>query len=92
MRSQTLHEEVFSQKESLLLPMIRPRLELRTFCVLDRCDNQLRHRTMHYFHIKKAFPVKVSSHINTHTEKLYFLLACLATNEGKNQYKRCAHQ
>ena len=25
--------------------MIRPRLELRTFCVLDRCDNQLRHRT-----------------------------------------------
>ena len=22
----------------------RPRLELRTFCVLDRCDNQLRHR------------------------------------------------
>ena len=25
--------------------VIRPRLELRTFCVLDRCDNQLRHRT-----------------------------------------------
>ena len=25
--------------------MIRPRLELGTFCVLDRCDNQLRHRT-----------------------------------------------
>ncbi len=24
--------------------MSRPRLELRTFCVLDRCDNQLRHR------------------------------------------------
>ena len=22
----------------------RPRIELRTFCVLDRCDNQLRHR------------------------------------------------
>jgi hypothetical protein len=22
----------------------RPRFELRTFCVLDRCDNQLRHR------------------------------------------------
>ena len=26
--------------------MIRPRLELGTFCVLDRCDNQLRHRTV----------------------------------------------
>ncbi len=24
--------------------MSRPRFELRTFCVLDRCDNQLRHR------------------------------------------------
>ena len=24
--------------------MSRPRVELRTFCVLDRCDNQLRHR------------------------------------------------
>ena len=24
--------------------MSRPRIELRTFCVLDRCDNQLRHR------------------------------------------------
>ena len=27
--------------------MSRPRFELRTFCVLDRCDNQLRHRPMH---------------------------------------------
>ena len=26
--------------------MIRSRLELETFCVLDRCDNQLRHRTV----------------------------------------------
>ena len=26
--------------------MSRPRFELRTFCVLDRCDNQLRHRPM----------------------------------------------
>ena len=25
--------------------MIRPGLEPGTFCVLDRCDNQLRHRT-----------------------------------------------
>ena len=25
--------------------MIRARFELATFCVLDRCDNQLRHRT-----------------------------------------------
>ena len=28
--------------------MSRPRFELRTFCVLDRCDNQLRHRPMWY--------------------------------------------
>ena len=27
--------------------MSRPRFELRTFCVLDRCDNQLRHRPIH---------------------------------------------
>ena len=26
--------------------MIRPGLEPGTFCVLDRCDNQLRHRTV----------------------------------------------
>ena len=26
--------------------MIEPRLELGTFCVLDRCDNQLRHPTL----------------------------------------------
>ncbi|KIJ99467.1 hypothetical protein K443DRAFT_171473 [Laccaria amethystina LaAM-08-1] len=24
-------------------PVSQPRLEQRTFCVLDRCDNQLRH-------------------------------------------------
>ena len=27
------------------IKMIRPGLEPGTFCVLDRCDNQLRHRT-----------------------------------------------
>ena len=26
--------------------MIRPGLEPGAFCVLDRCDNQLRHRTV----------------------------------------------
>ena len=26
--------------------MTQPRLELGTFCVLDRCDNQLRHRAL----------------------------------------------
>ncbi len=33
-------------KQALNRPMSRPRLELSTFCVLDRCDNQLRHRPM----------------------------------------------
>ena len=34
--------------------MIRPGLEPGTFCVLDRCDNQLRHRTVVFglsFHV-----------------------------------------
>jgi hypothetical protein len=39
----------------------RPRIELRTFCVLDRCDNQLRHRpdTHWCFHcVRTCFGVK----------------------------------
>jgi hypothetical protein len=28
--------------------MVRPGLEPGTFCVLDRCDNQLRHRTFNH--------------------------------------------
>jgi hypothetical protein len=31
--------------------MSRPRIELRTFCVLDRCDNQLRHRPDAKYHL-----------------------------------------
>ena len=32
------------EKQYVKDEMSRPRIELRTFCVLDRCDNQLRHR------------------------------------------------
>ena len=28
--------------------MISPRLDLGTFCVLDKCDNQLHHETIRY--------------------------------------------
>ena len=35
-----------SQEDLLIEKMIRPGLEPGTFCVLDRCDNQLRHRTL----------------------------------------------
>ena len=34
------------EKQYVKDEMSRPRIELRTFCVLDRCDNQLRHRPM----------------------------------------------
>ena len=38
------------EKDYIMEGMSRPRIELRTFCVLDRCDNQLRHRPMLEFH------------------------------------------
>ena len=42
-----IHLKFMGQKK----PMSRPRFELRTFCVLDRCDNQLRHRPIPYIYI-----------------------------------------
>jgi hypothetical protein len=41
----SIHEGEDAVRGKIRQKVIRPRLELRTFCVLDRCDNQLRHRT-----------------------------------------------
>ena len=36
----------FAARQSVMKEkMVRPGFEPGTFCVLDRCDNQLRHRT-----------------------------------------------
>ena len=43
--------------------VIRPRLELGTFCVLDRCDNQLRHRTAPINPHLVFIPIGVKHHL-----------------------------
>ena len=39
-------EDAYVIDTSYGIKMVRPGLEPGTFCVLDRCDNQLRHRTL----------------------------------------------
>ena len=54
--------------------MIRPGLEPGAFCVLDRCDNQLRHRTLDAIslldHCKLVGFHPVLNDANTEGEKL----------------------
>jgi hypothetical protein len=52
------------QKDLYTKYMSRPRFELRTFCVLDRCDNQLRHRPLKYTFLKshKTENIQISTH------------------------------
>ena len=69
--------------------MIRPRLELGTFCVLDRCDNQLRHRTLttlklwilvkwsHISEILKKLDIRYHSIFVTRTNVLYMINECV---------------
>lgn len=73
-------------KAIIMCSLIRPRLELGTFCVLDRCDNQLRHRTTG--HHQSLDTIVTDTHTLSHPNFLRPELTFRHHSDDHHHYRR----